>query len=831
MLAKPPEISETLEWMLQSGQVGEETLIKTLIHEHYSNVYRFILSIVDPQDKNLAKQLTEQAILAAVTDSSAYDGHLGVQVWLFKIATQVTKSCRAVPSIRFKVSKFSSQVGNSGNEYQQIFDWLEGLRSEMRISLILKHLFGFTTMQIAQVIGVPENVAEALLFESSKFWFDKEVQCGTLDLLVAAALAARWPKEELDEIGEGQLSRRILGILQEHERRKGRLVLLGELCLAVFVLLVVAGMDHFVDLLTPAPTVEVVHQTRMVNQIVYISPTPGPTPTPTPFPEKAILYQAVAGETLEQVANKISFEAHILSALNNIPLDLPLKAKQIIMIGISESRVPIPSDPTPGSTPRLVQSPLEELNMSSSDQEIYQRIVGAKKYWHTLWADALVIRYGPPGYLGNPEFRRQQLWVEQPYFKYLLDGENGSGVEFIYSSIGGLENLLNIPTGDLISNLGPQELNYRPDLLEMMFSHDFYEDAPGRAELLALDVIAGRKVLVLDWYVDLSSLRGGAGDAQQAPVYLGRYWVDTRLGIILRAQKFSGRPSNHLSEEIVVSKISFDIPIPRRLYDTSQPLQTYFSKDHKGSFVENPIEIPADLGVPPQIQEELHYLAPPAGFELNKSYLEIYWTNLSRFNADQVTSVDIFGDGYYLGNVEFSEPDQLQCTRSADGLWLAFTSWSDEMEGGFTPLGWINLSQLPDRNVFNPGIIPHEFSFSPDSQLLAVYGCERSGEQACGIYVIDVLDGASRLLRSVEQGEAMIWSPDGSAIAIQGSFLKNGKWRQLIFDSSSGREIYDGPFDWEGISMANDSPVHDWGVQYPPKRGGLEFCTLPPAPE
>ena len=828
MLANNADISETLEWMLQSRQVGEEILIETLIHEQYTNVYRFILSIAGPQERSSAQQLAEQTILAAVTDPSAYDMHFGVQVWLFKIATQVTRSCRVVPYIR-KVSKFNGFDNVSGNQYQQIYDWLDGLTFEMRISLTLKHLFGLTTPQIAQVIGVQEGRAEALFIESSKFWLDREAQAGRLDLFLAVAPGGRWPIEELDEIEEQQLSRRMLGILKERDRRKGHLVMLSELCLAIFIIMFVAGMDRFVNSLSPTPTVEVIHQTRMVNQIVYISPTPGPVPTATPFPEKAILYQAEAGETLEQVANKISFDAHILSALNNIPLDLPLEADRIIMIGISESRVLTASDPTPGATPRPVQSPLEELNMSSSDQEIYERIMGAKKYWRTLWADALVIRYGPPGYLGNPEFRRQQVWVEQPYFNYALDGENGSKVEFIYSSIGGLENLLNISTGDLVTNLGSQELNYRPGLLEMIFSHDFSENAPGKAELLALDVIAGRKVLVLDWYADRISLRGGAGDLQQSPVYLGRYWVDTQLGTILRAQKFSGRPSNHLSEEIVVSKISFDIPIPRRLYDTSQPLQTYFSKDHKGSFVESPIETPGDLGISPLDQEVLEYLNPPAGFEINKSYLEIYWTNLSRFNPDQVTSVDIFGDGFYLGNVEFGEPDQLQCTRSPDGLWLAFSGWSDEMEGGFTPLGWFNLSQLPDRKVFNPGIIPGEFSFSPDNQQLAVYGCERDGGQACGIYLIDVHSGASRLLRLVEQGAAMVWSPDGLAIAIQGSFRKNGKWRQLIFDTNSGTEIYDGPFDWEGMSMANNSPVHDWGVQYPPRKGGLEICTLPPA--
>lgn len=73
-----------------------------------------------------------------------------------------------------------------------------------------------------------------------------------------------------------------------------------------------------------------------------------------------------------------------------------------------------------------------------------------------------------------------------------------------------------------------------------------------------------------------------------------------------------------------------------------------------------------------------------------------------------------------------------------------------------------------------------------------------------------------------------MWSPDGEAIAIQGGFLKGGKWRVLVFDAESGIVNYDGPFDWEGIWVAPDSPIHGWGVQYPPQRGGFELCSKPP---
>ena len=74
----------------------------------------------------------------------------------------------------------------------------------------------------------------------------------------------------------------------------------------------------------------------------------------------------------------------------------------------------------------------------------------------------------------------------------------------------------------------------------------------------------------------------------------------------------------------------------------------------------------------------------------------------------------------------------------------------------------------------------------------------------------------------------MIWNPDGEEIAIQGSLLKEGKWRLMVLDLRTGKIIDEGPFDWEGLWVAHDSPLHEWGVEYPPLRGGLELCRQSP---
>ena len=66
MFEKNPEISENLEWMLQSRQVGDETLVKTLVHEYYAEVRRFASSLIQNENRTRVDQFAEQVICIAV---------------------------------------------------------------------------------------------------------------------------------------------------------------------------------------------------------------------------------------------------------------------------------------------------------------------------------------------------------------------------------------------------------------------------------------------------------------------------------------------------------------------------------------------------------------------------------------------------------------------------------------------------------------------------------------------------------------------------------------------------------------------------------------------
>ena len=828
MLGQAPEISETLEWMLQSRQVGEDILVKRLIQEQYARVYCLVSAVLATKESRRCEAITEQIITAVVDKTSSYRGKSSVDAWLLAESITVLSQRRDASWSRgARIASIDPVPGVS----RKVLDWYSGLSCETRAAATLYYVFDFSADQVASILNIGEHRLEGLLRDLIQTYpsrLDLHESDDQVEGELQNSLAALWPGIELDDVSKDRIAQRILGERRSRNLRKRNLMYFSEVLLAILALVFVTSLGGIIEMLTPQPTGEVVYETRMVNQIVFVSPTPGPTPTPRPFPEDAVIYEALGEETLLDVAEKVILPAQLLSALNNIPVDQPLEPGQKIMIGFSETRVLWPTSDSPASTPAAPRPTPGPLSIDNDELLIQQRIAGSKHNWRTLWADALVIQYGPAGYFGEPEIRRQQIWIDQPYFFYLLDGENQGEVEYAYSVIGGWQNLLNIQTGEQWSNAGPQEVNYEPELEQILLSGEFRDGFPGEIELVGQEVVAGRESLLFDWFIDGDSkIENGNNDFESRQLK-GRYWIDRNLGIILREQKFTGISDEYLFRETIISKIVIDVTIPGRLYDRAQYLQSYYAKDHTGDYTHEPIEVPEDVIVPREVVGTNQYIPPPPGLELGESRLEFLWTNLQRFDREQGTRVDLFADGFFLGNIQFAEPEQLMCTRSPDGTKIAFSSWSTGLDYGFTPLEWLHLKPSPEVFQFDQRLVPYDYAFSNDSQQLAVYACQRLGEQACGLYIINLDSGSSHLLRPVEQGSGILWSPDDRAIALQGSFLKDGNWRLLVLDIRSGNTIHDGIFDWEGFWVSRDSPIHDWGVQYPPLRGGLKLCEHPP---
>jgi DNA-directed RNA polymerase specialized sigma24 family protein len=832
MFDEKPDISETLEWMLQSRQVGDEILVRTLVQDQYSVLYQLGIVLLNTPDDSQVHDLTEQVICAAVEGAQDYSQAISVRVWLFRIAIEIYQS-----SLRNGRSKLIGNQNVAGersslNRTRNFWMLFNMMTDNTRLIIILSCMFDFSIEEIANIIDLPatEVAVQINQLKDKRFLILFEAHIEPFSMMeIESILSDRWPAKKISYSEEITIVENILNIIQEKEQRKRRFVILGELLLIVFAVILVIGTGNVVSELTPDPTSQRVYQTELVNQIIYVSPTPAPTQPPTPFPDIAVIYRAEGGETLYDIADLLTYNAIILEALNNIPAGQPLATGQRVMIGLHESQVLIPT--AVGGIDEEVESfPTKELiNLRSNEEEIRQLILDNKDNWSSLWVDALVIQYGPPGYKGMPDLRRQQIWIQQPNFSYLLDGENGGIVEYIYGSQGGLVNFYNTQTREQLTGTDAEQIPYYPYLQRMLLPSEMRDDFRGEIDILRRDSIAGRDVLVLDWYRVQESSQGRNGEILESRIHQGRYWVDTSLGLILRKQTFNGNDLNQVFEEILVTNLEINPVIPSRLFDQAQLPQTYFAENYRGDLDLHAIAIPEHVLSPNTGRELASFESPPENFQLNESRLSFKWTNLETLDPSQGTHVNLFADRYFLGNIEFAEPSQLMCTRSSGGNLIAFSGWSDELPYGYTPIRWFNLAELPTVHESLPEIEPYDFVFSPDSRQLAVYGCHRENEQNCGIYLVDTQSGESRFLKSVVMGKVLLWNPDSSEIAIQASFRRKGIWRVLVFDIVTGYTVFDGPFDWEGFWVAPESPIHDWGVPYPPTRGGLEICSPPPS--
>ena len=319
MLGQAPVISETLEWMLQSRQVGEETLVKTLIQEQYAHVYQLVSSLIDSKAANHCEEITEQIIFAAIEDSPGYQGDMEVNAWLSRKSIAVLRK-RREPPWKIHPRRMNIQLGSDSDViFSKVMNWYAELTCEQRVAVSLFFLLDFSLAQIADVMDSREQDAAGLL-EAAKTKLPEVGgqldPIGIKDADIKRTLARFWPVVEQDGSAEKKVAQRILGELHAKEQRKHHLVFFGEAFLAIMAIFFVISLGGLIGRFTPQPTAEIIYETRMVNRIVFVSPTPGPTQSPRPMLEEAIIYEAVGGETLNDIAEKIYFNTQILEVLN-----------------------------------------------------------------------------------------------------------------------------------------------------------------------------------------------------------------------------------------------------------------------------------------------------------------------------------------------------------------------------------------------------------------------------------------------------------------------------------------------------------------------------------
>jgi LysM domain/WD40-like Beta Propeller Repeat len=584
------------------------------------------------------------------------------------------------------------------------------------------------------------------------------------------------------------------------------------------LMLVRLGWSEDWSLPAPLPSPTVV-RTRLVTYLYRITPTPtvtsipSITPTPTPFPENAILYTVLQGDTLLSISEQTGIDPAILVALNGLQDSHALVPGMQLMITIGQ--VPQPMVTPTGVTPAPTR---EALTAQSSPEEIIQRVNASHRNWRTLWLDAQIIDYGPPGYIGAPFVRREQLWLSSTRDGLLLIGKEGnSQPERIVLNINGTSYEHIIEEDQHPSYRTPNSILSNTQLTQLI-DPIFSSLLQDRLEIVGEEQVAGRNAIVIDHFniVEL-------GDHFQ-----GRYSIDARTEIGLRLLQYSDQERMSVSLEIRITDIRYDQDFPAELFDPYAGAITQFAQGPDGE--------PEDPAIPASRLQEvanagrqpLPKRTPPPDFDPSRSQLAFQFTSLTRLGGGHDLA-EVIAGSYYLGMLEFADPWNMNCSRSPNGRYIAFIPGLEE-EPYRGSLRWFDLL---DRAVVHdtlPELVPSwsNIAFSPDNHRLAFVACQHM-ESDCTIFLLDLSGGEPRPLLDVQGSSSLAWSPDGRQLAFLGNIASAPEWMLHIIDARSGEITYSGALDWEGYAPADpDAPVRSWGITFPIWNTGLEACTTPP---
>jgi DNA-directed RNA polymerase specialized sigma24 family protein len=845
MLDLPTEFSPDLDWMLQSGEATPDILLEALVEEFYPGVFRLALAILD--DLKAARRATNETFSRSLVEVYKYRTEVGVRIWLYQIVLEVTRNALGRLQARrtflawFSFLSKSSDFGESIPQTEldaEIWLAFDQLDPATRQIAVLHYIFEWdidlisklTNQSMAEIQLSLDKIWEKLILASSIIERlavqDQEINQTQIDDLFKQSLQKRWPLTNPTELEIGQT----LGLTTRRARSIGNrrrwIVSLIEISVIAFIILLGAGIAWGMNVIdgnkpptaTPSPQYNEVIETKIVFH--YVTATPkvletSATATPSTSTRPDQFIYAHNKDTIEDLAKKLNVSQLALKTLNRLPKNARLQSGQRLLIPGPWEYLSIAQAT---AVPAIEPAPtLEEPFLSES---VLQRFAVQGLKANTFWIDGFVIDYGPSSYIGPEDIYHVQIWDSKEQSLSLIGLLDQLPNEVVLrDSLKGYL-LLAKPRSDLLWFSEWQELgNQRSKSLQIMqkASQILFDTREFERGYTFIDMgrenLAGINSLIIDAY----NRDGKRTD---------RIWYDDRRGFILR--RISFLPDNEAapSFEVQVRSVQYDIDIPQTVLNPQIPWRGGYAQDAGG--------VPAATAdIQPQnydSRQRLPLRAPPPDFDAANGTITFQYP-LSYKIGSFSSQVQLFSDGYMLGDISFGDPWQSICDRSPDGQWIAYVSNPVHSTDVNTQLHWSMVANpIGDdfQTLLRFGV--SEFAFSPGSKEIAFFS-NPSSNGLGELGIVSITTHQEQSLFKLGDAKSLVWSPDGKNLGMiarlnPDSYLEN----IVVFNLEKNAVIYNSPIDF--VSNAEgDWPMVDWGVEFPVDMGDIDTCSIRPTAE
>ena len=293
------------------------------------------------------------------------------------------------------------------------------------------------------------------------------------------------------------------------------------------------------------------------------------------------------------------------------------------------------------------------------------------KLWNTVWFDAQLVYHGPPGSMGPQQTYRVQAWVGKQEFLIVGGLPQGPPDQVILMS------------GNRVFTAKPglNQPGYTPADQSVLYKSPLFDTF---AMLMVADPLRLYNIQDFHYQSLGSELENGKEMAvvDQTDLYGDqnlRMWLDEQGGFILRQQHFTNSDPEQILKESRVTAIAYNVDFPQQLFDPNLPWRGGFAADYTGR-PEPASPTPSALPTPND-EKQIPKSSPPSYYDPSISPQIFGFTSYyNQFSlADEYQSyfdTKLFADGFYIGELQLSDPYNMFCARSPDGKRIAFSNVS-----------------------------------------------------------------------------------------------------------------------------------------------------------
>ncbi|MGQ9619092.1 MAG: RNA polymerase sigma factor [Candidatus Aminicenantia bacterium] len=154
--------------LIQRLKKGDEEAMSEIMKIYKNRIFNFILRYV--KDREKALDLTQEVFIKAYFKIDSFKMDCKFSTWLFTIATNLSRSelrkRKIVEMLPFSSLKLSSENHPGNSNCLEFF--LNQLKPDYRIPLILKEIEGFSTEEISRILKIPEGTVKSRLFRAKE---------------------------------------------------------------------------------------------------------------------------------------------------------------------------------------------------------------------------------------------------------------------------------------------------------------------------------------------------------------------------------------------------------------------------------------------------------------------------------------------------------------------------------------------------------------------------------------------------------------------------------------------------------------------------------------